>query len=265
MFDSFYDLPEELVEFCRAHDFQPTEKLPGGHCSKLYADQTRVLKVPFQGEEMDTGLLASRRIEAVGGPKIDAWSDDPPALLMERLVPGCTLSERGLSPAEREEVFLSMAAKMRTLPTDGTMELADFLIEPQNCETVSRWRIELIEELTQTATETTFLHNDLHHGNILFDGTAWRPTDPKGVRGDPHYECVAFLRNPIHELKEVEDLIGFTRSRLLSIAEATGFSPWRIAAWGRLDMSDSGNYESTSPWERLGAVYKILIKEFQSV
>ena len=34
--------------FAERYHFYPTEELPGGHCSRVFADDSRVLKIPWQ-------------------------------------------------------------------------------------------------------------------------------------------------------------------------------------------------------------------------
>lgn len=41
---------------------EPEEELPGGHCSRVFATWDRVLKVPFQGEELSSGFRASSHV-----------------------------------------------------------------------------------------------------------------------------------------------------------------------------------------------------------
>jgi streptomycin 6-kinase len=258
-----FSLPVEIAELSKAHGFVPTEELPGGHCSRILADATRVLKLPFQGEELTWGLLAARKLEAIGGPKIFAVSEDPAAVLMERIWPGTPLSESDLSDAERLETYLEIRNRMPSVDPTAGMPLEDYLESPEQRATQPEWRRTLTRTLLATTEREEFLHGDLHHANILFDGKEWRPLDPKGLIGDPHYEPIAFLRNPCDQLAKIADLVGFTRDRIKAICDATGFSPWRLAAWGRLDQADEGDYDSDDPWSRLPHVFATLEEELR--
>lgn len=51
-------------------EFEATEELPGGFCSKVYANATHVLKVPFQGEELTSGLVAALAMSNTIGPEV---------------------------------------------------------------------------------------------------------------------------------------------------------------------------------------------------
>lgn len=60
--------------------------------------------------------------------------------------------------------------------------------------------------------------------------------DPKGLWGDPHFEPVAFLRNPLGQLGQGPQLMARIQTRLQRIGADTGLDPGRIAAWGYLDQ-----------------------------
>lgn len=53
------------------------------------------------------------------------------------------------------------------------------------------------QRLLETTTSRVALHGDLHHENILRDGSTWRAIDPKGVLGDPCYDLANMFLNPI--------------------------------------------------------------------
>ncbi len=240
-------LPEHVRRLADAWGFVATEELPGGHCSRVFANETRVLKAPFQGEELTFGVPAALKLASVGGPEVYEHDVASGAILMERLRPGRELSTSTLSESEAQGIFVELTSKIAGLSADSAMQLRDY----------HAFRHPLLDRLEETTTSRVFLHGDLHHHNILSDSANWRPIDPKGLAGDPHFECIAFLRNPVDQLKEVRDLAGFTETRIHSLARALDLDPWRIAAWGLLD-----NIESTSPpdhpWGRLGEIYREL-------
>lgn len=52
-------------------------------------------------------------------------------------------------------------------------------------------------KLAASQDETTLLHGDLHHYNVLSDvRRGWLAIDPKGVIGEVEYEAGAIFRNP---------------------------------------------------------------------
>ncbi len=50
--------------------------------------------------------------------------------------------------------------------------------------------------LLATERETTTLHGDLHHDNVLSSPHGWLAIDPKGTIGERTYEVANLLCNP---------------------------------------------------------------------
>jgi len=233
--------------------FTYTEQLESGHCSDVYADETRVLKVPFQGEEMTSGYVAARRLSNGLGPTVIEGDPESGIVLMERILPGTTLGSAGLADEEAQTLVTTFIQNLRGLRTEGCMPLAQYIEQPDA----------LLDRLTATTIEAVFLHGDLHHANILRNGAGWTVIDPKGLVGDGHYEPIAFLRNPCGWLETVPDLLSLTRRRLLKFAKDLDLDPWRIAAWGVLDSKPGPDTDSESVWGRLPAVYQQLEEELR--
>jgi hypothetical protein len=243
----------EILSLAQRWNFEPTEELPGGHCSKVFANDHLVLKVPFQGEELTYGVPAALKLQTVEGPKV--FEHDPGgAVLMERFVPGSTLAESGLEEHQCQEIFAHHARQISTLDPTGAMPLRDFFTNDHP----------LKRHLLETTPLETFLHGDLHHFNLLKHGESWRPIDPKGLVGDPHFECAAYLRNPIPLIDRMDDLTSFSRSRVLSLARLLDLDPWRIAAWELLDRLEDDESPPGSGWFRLRIAFQILEEELRS-
>ncbi|HWD39400.1 MAG TPA: aminoglycoside phosphotransferase family protein [Fimbriimonas sp.] len=236
-------LPEQVRGVAERWGFVPTAELEGGHCSRVFADDTRILKVSWQGEEMTYGLDAALKLQKAGGPRVFHVDRESAAVLMERLTPGSTLGESDLDESLGESVFVSLAEKISSLDSGDAMSVRQYV----ECEPP------ILSKLEDSVQTVTFLHGDLHHGNILLDGGTWRPIDPKGLVGDPHYECAALLRNPMERLEKADDLTALTEKRILSLAAAMNLNPWRIAAWGYVDQFNSA--QDGSVWGRLKGVF----------
>ena len=206
-----------------------------------------MLKVPFQGEELTFGVPAALKLQEIGGPKILKHDLGTGALLMERLRPGTSLADVNLGETECQRIFGTNAGLIATLDPFSAMPLGSYF-------TVKH---PLLQRLLDTTAATVFLHGDLHHLNILRDGSDWRPIDAKGLVGDPHFECVAYLRNPIDLLETVADLHSFTEARVMRLAKTYNLDPWRIAAWSFIDRLDS-DAPPESAWARLRGVFQSL-------
>jgi len=64
---------------------------------------------------------------------------------------------------------------------------------------------------TMQPSDTTLVHGDFHHHNILRHGHAWVVIDPKPMVGDPEFDVPTFLWNPIGHMptrESVERWIG---------------------------------------------------------
>lgn len=84
--------------------------------------------------------------------------------------------------------------------------------------------------LLATAPAPVLLHGDLHHDNVLSDGTNWLAIDPKGLNGDPAYELANAFQNPLGMAQDVEK-----RDRFLRLAdifhERTGYDRDRLIGY----------------------------------
>lgn len=243
-------LPESVQVWAAGHGFKFESELPPGYCSRVFFGAGRILKVPFQGEEATSGALASVTLQMAGGPKIFAHDRATGAQLMEFIPGGQNLAKKTRSP-EDEAPFIGLAKKMPLLDPKGCLVLADFY---SNLPDIGR-------RLLETTPDPVFLHGDLHHENILFDPRTqeYRPIDPKGLFGDPNYECVAFLRNPIETLPDHPDLYNFTVGRILRLCAALDLDPFRVAAWLWVDRADEGN---SSRWGKVLPVFEAVMRHF---
>lgn len=209
-----------LDRLFEAWDFVPDEELPGGHCSHVYADATRVVKVPWQGEEMSSGYHAAWLLANCGGPKVLAGDQETGTVLMERITPGTSLASVEISDHDAFGVAEGFVRRMEGLPISNCLSLHD---------AYSR-REPLVDWMLATSREPVFLHGDLHHENVLLGRDGWVMIDPKGLAGDRAFEAAAFMRNPL-ALGHRPDLEQVLSERLSWWALALDSEPWRIWGW----------------------------------
>lgn len=224
------NLPSDANELAKRWRFEPTEELAGGVCSRVFADDSRVLKVPFQGEELTTGRLAAERMSGNGGVRVHQSDEASGALLMDRLGP--SLDKSTISEEGRIDVFLTIAKRIQSLPSEGLLPL-DRYFPPSS----------LRDRLIDTAPTIAFIHGDLHHFNILAAGDEWLAIDPKGLVGEPAAEAAAYIGNPAGQLLQVDDLRGLTKMRIEALAGGLGVDPFRVWAWSLVRALDSDNPE----------------------
>ncbi|ARU41321.1 hypothetical protein CCB80_09315 [Armatimonadetes bacterium Uphvl-Ar1] len=268
-------LPKKFRSFAQSHNFTVIEELPRGYCSRIFTDGTRILKVPFQGEEQTSGARAAILIQQVNGPKIYAHHEPTGALIMERIPGGQSLLTTIVSneipspsmgrvreglPADPMNmsdipIFIPLAQAMSTLPATNFPLLANFYKNPPK----------IAKKLIETTPKHVFLHGDLHHENILFDErtSTYRPIDPKGLIGDPNFEPVAFLRNPILTLPDNPNLYKFTRDRIICISNALNLDPFRIAAWLYVDRYCHLQEDPNPRWQSVLPTFNQLMTDFK--
>lgn len=226
------NMTETATRLAAKWGFIPEIEIEGGYCSNVYADETQVLKCPWQGEEQTSGYRAALALSGWWGPEVFESDEESGSLLMARVKPGTTLAEPGTSEAEARQVCVNLIQSLGgRIEPEGFPGLADYFAAKHPLQ----------DELLATTKETRFLHGDLHHFNILWSEAdqKWIPIDPKGVAGDPAFEPIAFLRNPRPLLHSVDELETLTRDRLAYFSAALNLDPWRIAAWGWVDRADS--------------------------
>jgi len=232
-----------LPSKAEAWGFRWEEELPGGHCSRVFATADRVLKVPWQGEELVTGVMATCRIEP-WGPTVFEADEASGEVLMQRLIPGTPLGDLGLDPASNE-VFAHFFHAFADLPTEGCLSIADYYPGTD------------VSQMIASSPSTRFLHGDLHHYNILKHGDEWKVIDPKGLAGDPNYEAVAWLRNPVDSLRTLNDaeLESHIRTQIDWLVSHCEMDAERILAWCRIDSAENLDGDPHAPWTRLASLF----------
>ncbi len=246
-------LTPQVLEFASENDFSLTNELPPGYCSRIFREGVRILKFPFQGEEQTSGFHAAYKLQSIGGPKVYAGHEPSGSLIME-FIPGGLNLETGSNGDETP--FINLARQMQTLPTDHCMPLDNYYSNLPDFG----------HELLSTTTDTVFLHGDLHHYNILLDERTqqFRPIDAKGLVGDPAFECVAFLRNPIDTIPSHPELYKFTIRRIESLSAALSLDPARIAAWLYIDRAFDEDVKPSSPWHDAIPVFERIFEHFKA-
>ena len=202
-----------------------------------------ILKLSPPGEDIFREVAALELYNGDGINRLVKVDTEGTALLLERLNPGVsfwrsddyelttrTCAELLLKlwrPVEDVTKFRSLASWTRAIPDylktypDGGGFLPHALVDKANS-----LRAELLDE-----SDTTLLHADLHHGNILSASRApYLAIDPKGIVGNKGFDVTAFLRNPLG----ISKYPGFevTLKRRISIfSEMLGLSEQEIASW----------------------------------
>jgi streptomycin 6-kinase len=201
-----------------------------------------VLKLGLPTPELTAEAQALRRFDGCGAVTLLEEDKSLGALLLERVDPGTTLA------AEKDQVKASEIAAQTMLklwqaaPVRGDFRSLDDwtggLVTLRahfsgNTGPLDANLVDIAEkvraELLQGKPPSRLLHADLHHFNLLYGtGPGWVAIDPKGVIGDPSYECASFLLNPHPEVFLDRSI---QRARITTLADHLNLEAQRIAGW----------------------------------
>jgi streptomycin 6-kinase len=214
-----------------------------------------VLKVGHPDLEMDSELAALKLFNGRGICRLLDSAPERGAMLLERLRPGQMLSE--LPNDDEATRILAQVMQQLWVPAppneDGIfITLASWAEGFQRLRQTLNGTGPFPARLVAQAEETfawlsaeepqMLLHGDLHHFNVISAERApWLALDPKGVIGNPYYDCGPLMYNPWPEddnmlrhaqkaprrLDILHEQLSFDRQRLARVAQAQAL----LSAW----------------------------------
>ena len=223
----------------------------GGRYSFVgFTSDDKVLKVtPVEDDEADHEGDALELWKGDGAVRLVRRDVARRVLLIDRAHPGTDLSQvpedeanaaavavarRLWRPARRGRPFRSIAERVtRDLERVGSHPL-----------------VAIARSLfaSMSFTQTTLLHGDYHHFNVLRDHDRYVAIDPKPLVGEPEFDVAPFLWNPIGLRSNAEH----TEHRISAFA-AAGLDRERIREWAIVRgvclglPLNPGETEETSP------------------
>ncbi len=219
-------------------NLKPVEALSYNYVlSGLQGSKAVILKL---GLDIDGFKREAAALMAFSGFGVVAvLSENNGLLLLECAVPGVSL--RSYFPEKDDEainITANVIKRLHKAPIPSTHafpHIRDWLAVLDSdlkipAQTLQKAR-EIRDQLLKTADPDILLHGDLHHDNILKNGNDWVAIDPKGVIGEPAYEVVAFIRNPIPELLNYDDTQNIIHNRVTRFAEFLELPSQRILDW----------------------------------
>jgi streptomycin 6-kinase len=200
----------------------------GRHSYVGFTSDDDVLKVtPVEDDEADHEGDALALWNGDGAVRLLRRDPTRRALLIQRARPGTDISalpedeanaaavgvaRRLWRPARRGDPYRSIAERVaRDLGRVGSHPLVPVARSLFAC---------------MRFAETTLLHGDYHHHNVLRSGDGYLAIDPKPLVGEPEFDVAPFLWNPGGERPSV----GRTGRRIAAFA-ALGLDPKRIRDW----------------------------------
>lgn len=205
-----------------------------------------VLKLGVPRDETSSEIDALRHYGGRGACRLLAADAAAGAILLERLVPGDTLV--ALAAADDEaatRVAATVMARLWASPSAGHAyrDLASWTralhalrphfgggYGPFPPDLVDR-ALGLLAELLPSQAPPVVLHGDLHHFNILRAGVSWKAIDPKGLVGEPAFDCGPFCYNPWPTIFADPNLARTLERRLAIFAEQLNLDLRRVHGW----------------------------------
>jgi streptomycin 6-kinase len=173
------------------------------------------------GHTVVAKILKPRGMGEITGMDYLAWRDGHGAVrLLARDANACLLEDAGARTLEdvrqsdgeaiATEIFAGLLRQLqaptRRLFPMGLVPLSQHFVAllsqrtnvPPVQEANIGWAADVARGLLSRQTNVMPLHGDLHHENILSDGSGqWRAIDPHGLIGDPVYDAANFFGNPL--------------------------------------------------------------------
>ncbi|MDQ2913884.1 MAG: aminoglycoside phosphotransferase family protein [Chloroflexota bacterium] len=201
-------------EVAREWDVSLGERLAAGRFSFVaFAGEDKVLKVvPVEDDGADHEADALALLAGDGAARLLRHDRTRRAILIERARPGHDASD--LPEDEAIRVAIAAAKTLwrpaeRGRPFRWIGDLVPRWLDNAGDHYLVRQAKEIYA--TMHPSDTTLVHGDLHHHNLLRHGDAWVVIDPKPMVGEPEFDVSTFLWNPIGHLpttNSVERWIG---------------------------------------------------------
>ncbi len=207
----------------------------------IYKDKPAVLKIfKLNSDEKNSANILT---QYGGQGAVKVYESSEHAILLERVIPGDTLTELVLTQKDSQAtaIFCDVASSLHaTKYKDDCAESVAALsrafarYKASQNQILSPLTLEKAEtiytSLCSTQKQMVLLHGDLHHDNILYDAKrGWLSIDPKGYIGEAEFEVAAFLKNPKHNRYYADERT--INNRIEIISNAMKLDAERILLW----------------------------------
>lgn len=195
---------DELRHVWKLKNIQPVSNMSFHFVAKTEneTNQPLVLKIGLDQQVIENELHALEFFNGYAAVKVINHHKKHNALLLEQAVPGESL--KTIYPTQCHYVFDEYAKTVKRLHTKKIQEPHNFIHVREWLTTLDKVTSndlpkhlldkakELKNDLLATSQHEILLHGDLHHDNILKQGTQWIIIDPKGIIGELEFEIAAF-------------------------------------------------------------------------
>jgi streptomycin 6-kinase len=231
------------------------ERVPAGRFSYVaFAGEDAVLKVvPVEDDEADHEADALELLGGDGAVRLLRHDRARRAILIERARPGEDASTLPEEPAIR--VAIAAAKRFwRPVERDRPFRWIGDHVPRWLDNAGDHYLVRQAKEIyaTMRPSDTTLIHGDFHHHNLLRHGEGWVVIDPKPMVGEPEFDVPTFLWNPIGHLPAQADVERWIAAFADAGLDANLIRKWAIVrgTYLGLPLSQSETAE-TSPQLRV--------------
>lgn len=209
--------------------------------SGVMGDKPIILKLSLDYQGLKREALAMQFFAGFGAVKL--IKSDEGLLLLEKAQPGVSLkSYFPHRDAEAIQITCRLIQQLHQAPIPAQHNFPHLKDLLKVFETKQNLFDEILQKYVQKARnisnhllatneQDVLLHGDLHHDNILQDGTSWKMIDPKGRVGESTYEVVGFINDPMPDLITFDNAPQIIQNRIQIFANTLNLSPTRITHW----------------------------------
>lgn len=243
--DTLPSLIETATQTWELYKLKPHTHLSYNYVATGYSGaytEPVILKIGYDKTTIQREAAALTAYQGNGCVKLLEHDYDNGALLIEAAVPGMML--KTLFPHDDEAAILRVTQVVKQLHAQPIEHPEQFptiqdwlstLHKPTSNTELEKHRLRAIsisDNVLSTQQAAVLLHGDLHHENLLSSHRhGWLAIDPKGVFGEPAYECGAFIRNHLEQLIKEENPAAVIKHRMELFAQLMHVDYQRIKDW----------------------------------
>lgn len=206
----------------------------------LHGKQPAVLKLSHEEDERRGGALMEWW-DGEGSARVLARDDT--ALLLERATGSVSLADMARDGCDDDacRILCAAVAQLHTPRPKPRPELIPLAHWFRELEPAAAKHGGILGRCTETArallaepSESTVLHGDIHHDNVLdFGARGWLAIDPKGLLGERAFDFANIFTNPdlADPTRPVATKPGYFARRLEVVTEAAQLERQRLLQW----------------------------------
>lgn len=239
------DLPgivDNLRDLWELKNIKPVDNMTFHFVAKAETEfnQPVVIKIGLDKTVTESEVSALRFFNGHAAVKLLDYDSNYHALLLQQAIPGKSL--KSIYPEKCDCVIDEYINTINKLHCQKNSDIHLFIHISEWLSSLDRIKsdkipknllnkaIQLKNHLLNTSKNEIILHGDLHHDNVILNGTEWIVIDPKGVIGEAEFEIAAF--DVIHSSEfNKEDLRKLFDSRIKRLSEKSKLDFQRIKDW----------------------------------